>query len=160
MITAVRIYKCMVRPHLDYIEFVVDSGSADRIQRLDDLQKKATRRKEYCIVPENRRNINDFYGNYNIESLKLRRKRILVKIIYSQSTDIQNLKIDTVKTNLRSKNKVRLKNDFSSKTRVFNSPLYRGLRLWDSLPCDLQTEKDGRLFKKKIANYCFKECIA
>ena len=41
--TAVRIYKCMVRPHLDYIDFVVDSGSADRIQRLDDLQKKATR---------------------------------------------------------------------------------------------------------------------
>ena len=157
--TAVRIYKCMVRPHLDYIDFVIDSGSADRIQRLDDLQKKATRRIEYCIVPENRRNINDLYGNYNIESLKLRRKRNLVKIIYSQSTDVQNLKIDTVKTNLRSKNKVRLKNDFTSKTRVFNSPLYRGLRLWDSLPSDLQKEKDSRIFKKRIAKYCFKECI-
>ena len=136
--TAVRIYKCMIRPHLDYIDFVIDSGSADRVQRLDNLQKKVTRKIEYCIVPENRRDINDLYRSYNIESLKLRRKRNLVKIMYSQSTDVQNIKVDTIKTNLRSKSKVRLKNNFTSKTRVFNSPLYRGLRLWDSLPCDLQ----------------------
>ena len=39
--TAVRIYKTMIRPHLDYMDFVVDSGSADRVQKLDNLQKKA-----------------------------------------------------------------------------------------------------------------------
>ena len=38
--TAVRIYKCMIRPHLDYIDFVIDSGSADKVQRLDNLNKK------------------------------------------------------------------------------------------------------------------------
>ena len=27
------IYKCMIRPHLDYIDFVVESGSADRIKK-------------------------------------------------------------------------------------------------------------------------------
>ena len=47
-ITAVRIYKTMIRPHLDYIDFVVDSGSSDRVQKLDRLQKKALRRIEYC----------------------------------------------------------------------------------------------------------------
>ena len=46
--TAIRIYKCMIRPHLDYIDFTIDSGSADRIQKLDNLQKKAVRRIEYC----------------------------------------------------------------------------------------------------------------
>ena len=35
--TAMKIYKCMIRPHLDYIDFVVESGSADRIQKLDTL---------------------------------------------------------------------------------------------------------------------------
>ena len=50
--TAMKIYKCMIRPHLDYIDSVVESGSADRIQKLDTLQKKAIRRIEYCMAPE------------------------------------------------------------------------------------------------------------
>ena len=153
--TAIRIYKCMIRPHLDYIYFVVESGSANRIQKLENLQKKATRRIEYCTVPENRKDINALYEKYNIENLRLRRKRNLSKIMYSQSTRVQNLKTDMVKINLRSKNKVKMKNDFTSKTRVFNSPLFRGLRLWDSLPTDLQKEKEEIIFKKKIGKYLF-----
>ena len=31
--TAINIYKCMIRPHLDYIDFVVDSGACDRIKK-------------------------------------------------------------------------------------------------------------------------------
>ena len=55
--TAIRIYKCMIRPHLDYIDFTIDFGSADRIQKLNNLQKKAVQRIEYCLNPENRQNI-------------------------------------------------------------------------------------------------------
>ena len=54
--TAVRVYKCMIRPHLDYIDFVVDSGTADRILKLDRLQEKAIRRIEYCLDPERGKN--------------------------------------------------------------------------------------------------------
>ena len=43
---------------------------------------------------------------------------------------------------LRSANKVKLKNDLTSKTKVYNSPLYRGKRQKDSLPADLQKEDD------------------
>ena len=42
----------MIRPHLDYIDFIIDSSSADRIQKLDNLQKKAVRRIEYCPNPD------------------------------------------------------------------------------------------------------------
>ena len=56
--TAMIIYKVMIRPHVDYIDFVVESGSADRIQRLDSLQKKAIHRIEYCPVPENRKTLD------------------------------------------------------------------------------------------------------
>ena len=38
---AIRTYKTMIRPYLDYIDFVVESESADRIRRLDNLQKKS-----------------------------------------------------------------------------------------------------------------------
>ena len=106
-------------------------------------------------MPENRQDIKVLYDNYNIENLRLRRKRNLVKMMYSQSMNVQNLKVNKVTTNLRSKNKVKLKNDFTSKTRVLSSPLYRGLRLWDSLPSDLHKEKDSWTFKKKIAKYHF-----
>ena len=154
--TAMKIYKCMIRPHLDYIDFVVESGSADRIQRLENLQKKAVRRVEYCKIPENRQNFDVLLGKYKIESLKLRRKRNLVKIMYSQSSCSKNLKIDAVKINLRSKKKVQIKKDFTSKTKILNSPYYRGVKLWDSLPSDMQKEKDFRAFKKRLTTHTFK----
>ena len=29
--TSARLYKCMIRPNLNYIDFVIESGSADRV---------------------------------------------------------------------------------------------------------------------------------
>ena len=93
---------------------------------------------------------------YNIESLRLRRKRNLAKIMYTQSSKIDNL--STTNIVLRSTHKVKMQKDFTSKTRVYNyilwfycslcredcynSPLYRGLRLRDSLPENIQKETD------------------
>ena len=52
--------------------------------------------------------------------------------------------------------KVKIKMDFTAKTRVFDSPLYRGSRLWNLLPVDLQKEKDKYIFKKKMRTLVFK----
>ena len=50
---AVRINKTMIRPHLDYVDFVVESASVIRIKKLDTLEKKAIRRIEYkCLTRE------------------------------------------------------------------------------------------------------------
>ena len=73
----------MIRPHLEYIDYVIDSGSADRIQKLNNLQKKAIRRIEYSLAPENRTKIETLQEEYNIEDLKLRCKRNLVKMIHA-----------------------------------------------------------------------------
>ena len=151
--TAVRIYKTMIRPHLDYIDFVVESGSADHIRRLDDLQKKAIRRIEYCINVENRQDKKVLQGKYKIDDLVLRRKRNLVKIIHTLSADRENLKTVSTVRELRSMTKVKMKNDFTSKTKVFNSPFYRGIWLWG-----LSTV----WFTKRGKQICFqtKDCIA
>ena len=53
---------------------------------------------------------------------------------------------------LRSKAKVKLKSEFTALTKVHMSPLYRGLRLWDTLPTDLKKEKDYNKFKAEIQN--------
>ena len=115
---SVRIYItiAMIQLHLDYIDFVVDSGSSDRVQKLDRLKKKALRRIVYCINPEDRQDTDVFMVKYNIEELRLRRKRNLVKIMYMQSKNSENLKATSVERALRSANKIKMKNDFTNIT--------------------------------------------
>ena len=130
--TVFRTYKTMIQPHLDYIDFVVDSGSSDRVQKIDGLKKKVT---DILMV------------KYKIEELRLRQKRNLVKIMYTQSKNNENLKATSVERTLRSANKIKMKSDFANITKVYNSPLYRGIRLWDSPPASLQKEEDKYSFK-------------
>ena len=153
--TAAKIYKSMIRPHLDYIDFVIDSSAMDRIKRLDTLQNKALRRIEYCPIKENRLSYELLQRKYNIEDLKLRRKRNLLKIIHANSAELENVDSESHQIELRSKNKINIKTDFTAKTRVYNSPLFRGARLWNLLPVDLQKEQNKFVFKKKLRTLTF-----
>ena len=148
--TAAKIYKTMIRPHLDYMDFVVDSSSMDRVKRLETLQNKALRHIEYCMVKENRLDYKVLQTKYNIEELKLRRNRNLLKIMHTQSPLLESKDTEKHSIKLRSSNKVKIKTDYTAKTRVYNSPLYRGMRLWNLLPPDLQKEKDKFTFKKRL----------
>ena len=151
--TAINIYKCMIRPHLDYIDFVVESGSSDRIKKLTRLQEKAIRRIEYCFEKESRKEIAVLQSDFNIEPLSLRRKRNLVIIVHKTSKN--NVNIESFKPNiaLRSKPKVKLKHNFTSITKVYNSPLYRGVLLWDQLPPNLQKEENNIKFKTELNRF-------
>ena len=60
---------------------------------------------------------------FNIESLSLRRKRNLVKIVHKTSKVKSNVDVVRPNMDLRSKPKVKLKNKFTSITKVYNSPL-------------------------------------
>ena len=146
----------MIRPHLDYIDFVIDSSSADRVKRLDTLQNKALRRIEYCMTKENRLEYPVLQAKYNIEDLRLRRDRNLIKILHTKSPMLRSADSESHTIELRSNNKVKIKMDYTAKTRVFNSPLYRGTRLWNLLPIDLQKEKDKFVFKKKLQSNAIK----
>ena len=75
----------MIRPHLNYIDFVIDSSSADRVKKLDTLQNKALRRIEYCMIKENRLEYSVLQTKYNIEDLRLHRDRNLIKIMHAKS---------------------------------------------------------------------------
>ena len=92
----------MIRPHLDYVDYVIDSGSADRVHNLDKLQKKAMRRIEYCTLPANRKNIDTLQDLYKVEPLRLRRKRNLVKIMFTESQKDDNLHKSKTLMQLRS----------------------------------------------------------
>ena len=93
---------------------------------------------------------------FNIEPLVLRRKRNLVKIVHKTSKDVANLNVDRPIMDLRSKPKVKLKNMFTSITKVYNSPLYRGMRLWDQLPPSVQKEENNIKFKNDVNRFVWK----
>ena len=64
--TSARIYRTMIRPHLEYVDFIVESGSKKRVSRLDRLQERALRKIEYCKHPENRKEYSALEKEYKI----------------------------------------------------------------------------------------------
>ena len=47
--TVVKIYKIMIRPHLEYVDFIIDSGSKSIISRIDRLQERALCRIDFFL---------------------------------------------------------------------------------------------------------------
>ena len=62
----------------------------------------------------------------------------------------KNIELQRPKIELRSKNKVKFKYKFTNKTKVQNSPYYRGEFLWSQLPDDLQSEEKLNNFKHRV----------
>ena len=77
----------------------------------------------------------------------------LVKIVHKTSKDYVNVDNIRPDIDLRSKPKVKLKKKFTSITKVYNSPLYRGIRLWDQLPPSLQKEENNIKFKTELNRF-------
>ena len=89
---------------------------------------------------------------YNIEKLGTHRRKKLLKIMYKESeieTYINSLR---PQMELRSKTKAKMNHGFTVISKVYESPLYRGLssRLWNSVPMGLHNEKDYIKFKAEI----------
>ena len=119
---------------------------------MDRLQERALRRIEYCKNPEIRREYKKLENEYNIENLQTRRKCSILRYMFHQSKDEMNkvhIKGDRI---LRSNKKLQLKSKFSNLTKLHNSPYYRGVKVWNSLPYDVQTCKNRVEFKKMVKN--------
>ena len=149
--TALLVYKVMIMPHYDYVDFVIDSANADKTKRLERLHKRAIRIIEYSIEQENRKTVDELYVKYNLASLLQRRVEHLLLFMYKISKNVtRNLELQRPKIELRSRNKVKFKYKFTTNTKVQNSPYYRGEFLWNQLPIDLQSELEIGHFKKGV----------
>ena len=146
--TAARIYKTMIRPLIEYVEFIVDSGSKCLVSKLDRFQERALHRIEYCKQPENRRSYVELGKLYDIETLHVRKG--ILRLMYSQSKEEINRLTTKCDRILGSNKKVTLKYTFSHLTKLHNSPFYRGVKLWNSLPADLQNCTSKHEFKKLL----------
>ena len=147
---ACKIYKTMIRPHLEYVDFIIESGSKNLIHKLDCLQERALRRIEYCPLSENRKSYPELEVYYGIENLHIQRHRSLLVYMYNQSKVEINLVKKTCDRILRSDNKASMQYKFSNLTKLHNSPFYRGVKLWNTLPAEVQKCDRKSEFKKSI----------
>ena len=87
--TSFLIYKVMIKPHMEYGDFVVDSTSKSHIDKLEWLQKKSLHLAEYQ-PPEKKSEISNSKLNFHIEELYVCRQRSLLRLMYNQSKDDVN----------------------------------------------------------------------
>ena len=135
---------------MEYGDFVVDSANQQLVVRLDKLQEKALRLAEYRSNVK-KKEMSILKSDFNIEDLEIRRKRSLLRLMYIQSKVDGNLQSKGSYMNLRSSNKVKMKSNFTKLTKIQRSPYYRGLKLWDQLPENVQKEQSKLVFKSKVS---------
>ena len=106
------------------------------------------------MLKVNRKEMSELQRTFVIENLEIRRKRTLLRLMYNQSLSDENLQEVIEYMVLRSSKKVKIKSDFTKLTKVQRSPFYRGLKLWNKLPVDVQKEVNRVKFKERV-----KKCI-
>ena len=82
--TALLLYKVMIRPHMEYGDFVVKSSNQIYIDKLEKMQEKGLRLATFQ-PPVKKREMSILKNDFAIEDLKTRRKRNLLRLMYTQS---------------------------------------------------------------------------
>ena len=104
----------MIRPHLEYVDFIVESGSEKLVSKLNRIQQRALRRVQYCKKSENRKEYSILKKEYKVENLSVRRAQNLLRYWFEQS----KIEIKTVNTRsdqmLQTDKKLKLKSKFSN----------------------------------------------
>ena len=147
--TALLLYKVMIRPFMEYGDFIVDSALQTVIDKLERLQEKSLRLIEYQSNV-NRLSMSNLKSKFKIENLETRRNRSLLRLMFTQSKKAENIKEVKEHMVLRNSTKVKLVSDFTRLTKVQHSPYYRGLKLCDKLPERVQKEPSKLKFKREI----------
>ena len=150
--TSLLIYKVMIRPHLEYGDFIIESSNVGNIDKLERLQEKCLRLSEYQ-APAKRKEMSMLKIKFRIEDLKIRRKRSLLRLMHNQSKNAVNLVQERPNMILRSDKKIKMKSDFTRLTKIQRSPYYRGLSLWNTLPEYIQRESSKVKFKVEVKTY-------
>ena len=151
--TALLLYKVMIMPHFDYVDFIIDSSTMENTEKLERLHKRAIRKIEYSECYNQKGHYETVLHNFGLTSLYQRRAEHLLTFIYKFKDDIIAIDPQRPKIELRSSNKVKLKVTFTSKVKVQQSPLYRGISLWNQLPPETQLLTTLSEFKNRIRGH-------
>ena len=147
---ALLIYKNMILPIMEYGDIYMTSATQDNRKKLQKLQNKALK----CALEKDKRfNTNLLHDEAKIHKLKHRRKTHLLQHMYQISTtpEFQGWKVRVRVT--RNSNKKLMKTKKPNTTKFLNSITYRGPKLWNKLPREIQESDNYYTFKLKTQSH-------
>ena len=110
---------------------MVDSGKLSKIDRLNNLHKRAVKLIDNKAHRD--QDIAQLMSTYGLESLLKRREKHHLSLMYRLKDDKYLLEQYRANIELRNNSKIKFKTRTAKLTKVANSPYYRGVRLWDHL---------------------------
>ena len=134
------LYKQLVRPHLEYCDFLVDSCLKKHCEKFNKVQKRALRIINYGRGAQN---------TYE-DTMCSRRKEHLLMNMFAQKDDTEYVDVIRPDMQLRNHNGTKFKIKATRNQRVFKIPYYRGVQSWEQLPNAIQTLHVKKEFKKHI----------
>ena len=140
------IYKQFVLPILDYADFLFDSTVKRELDLLDKIQERAL-----TLIGRGQVNNKTVENTYSIESLKSRRRKHHLSLMYRISKIEAYLDTSRPEIILRNRDKIKFVTAKTKLTKVTKSLYYRGVSLWDMLPQQVQRATTKVRFKKLIA---------
>ena len=141
------IYKQMVLPVLDYSDFLLEGAPEDSVKPVQTVQNNCLR----CVRKiRNPRDISrvQLHIDCNCKTLKERRDRNLLGIMYTYASDIAHTV--AAPRRLRNYEKVRLKVQRPKGMAYRKSPLHRVQVLWNRLNADQHHLRDKTSFMQSL----------
>ena len=125
------IYKQTILPVVEYADQMVESGLADKIDRLRVLQNNALRTIDNHENPE--LGTHGLSNLYRITPLKERRAEHLGLVMYRLSKDNRYIEMTRPEIHLRNRNKIKFKSHKRVYEKYLKSPISRGITMWDRI---------------------------
>lgn len=148
------LYKCLIRPVLDYGDIIFDNMTLECSKRLDDIQREAAL---ICTGAMRRTNTLLLLHEVGWEPLETRRKNHKLILYFKMindlspsylSTLIPNLVNHTSRYNLRNSNSLRI--PYARTARLYKYFTVSTARLWNDLPDSIKNSNTLNQFKTAL----------
>ena len=145
-LTTALLYKQLVRPHLEYCDFLIDSSLKKHIDKFDKVQKHALRIINYGRGAD--KTYEDTMRKYDVEKLYNRRKEHLLMNMFAHKNNPEFEDMNRPDMLLRNHNGTKFKIRATRNQKVYKSLLQ--VKLWEQLPNATRTLHGKEEFKRNI----------
>ena len=142
------LYKQLVRPYLEYCDFLIDSSLKRHVDKYDNVQKRALRTINYG--PGVHRTYAETMREYDVQHLLIRRKEHLLMNMFTNKNNPEYVDMNRPDRLLRNHDGTKFKIRATRNQKVFKSPYYRGVQLWERLPNVTRTLQVKKEFNHSI----------
>ena len=153
---SILVYKCTIRPILEYCSFITTSCNEDGLNQLQRLQNRALRICLKCNI--RKYHVDELHTICNIETVQRRMDKLLLSLMYTRSLKLrQGINGDSINDTgtegVNTRNRIKVCFELPHLVSHFykRSPYYRGVVLWNTLTAGIQRATSKVKFKLEIS---------